>query len=512
MSANRLPIRWGWLQPGKAVLLQRQKTNAAPQQENNHHHMDESTRVERANSTETECVRVTGEAQPERPERFDRRDYAAMALLVLGLVAMFWKVLFTSQMFFFRDVYNYTYPHVKFIHDAIHHGYLPYWNPLLNYGEPVLADPNFLFFYPTTLLIILLPVAYAYCLHYVLHFAIAAVGTYCLARHWRQSRAAALFAAAAFAFSGPLLSLGNFYNQSACVAWIPWALLVSGIALYSRSLRPWILLIVIFTLQFLAGEMFTLLATYGLCLAYVLFQAGNIKRRGRTLNWRAVAAFGVVGFGMVALCAVQLLPAMHLLADSRRGIQGMPFNETTYWSFNPLRLIELVLPGFFGWPLEGSTIWSFVLDGRNYPYLISIFVGPIVLFFALLGGVFSADRRRKFTIAALAILVILALGRFTPIFTLAYLLFPPLEMVRFPIKLLVPAALLLALLAGWGLDALRNASTAWSWRRSWIINPLSCLLLVVIFCSGLSFLAPDTFTMIAQATLGLSNQAYWHVP
>ncbi|MGH9357988.1 MAG: YfhO family protein, partial [Terriglobia bacterium] len=100
----------------------------------------------------------------------------------------------------------------------------------------------------------------------------------------------------------------------------------------------------------------------------------------------------------------------------------------------------------------------------------------------------------------------------TPIFTLAYLLFPPLEMARFPIKLLVPAALLLALLECWGLDGLRNASTAWSWRRSWIINPLSCLLLVAIFCLSLSFLAPDTFTRIAQATLGLSNQVYWHVP
>jgi hypothetical protein len=97
------------------------------------------------------------EAEQQFHLTFDRRDYVAIALLVLGVAAMFWRVLFTSQMFYFRDVYNYTYPHVKFIHDAICAGYLPYWNPLLNYGEPVLADPNFLFFYPTTLLIALLP-------------------------------------------------------------------------------------------------------------------------------------------------------------------------------------------------------------------------------------------------------------------------------------------------------------------------------------------------------------------
>ncbi len=475
--------------------------------------MNGPTSAEPANSTPTEPVQPAGEAPPpEAPERFDRRDYAAIALLVLGLVAMFWKVLFTSQMFFFRDVYNYTYPHVKFIHDSVRHGYLPSWNPLLNYGEPVLADPNFLFFYPTTLLVILLPAAYAYGLHYVLHFALGAVGTYCLARRWRQSRAAALFAAAAFAFSGPLLSLGNFYNQSACSAWIPWALLVTGIALRSRSVRPWILLTLIFALQFLAGEMFTILATFSLCLGYALFQAGNPARLRWISNWKIIAAFGAVGFVMVAVCAAQLLPAMHLLADSRRGIQGMPFNETTYWSFNPLRLIEAVLPGFFGWPLEGPTVWNFVLSGRNYPYLISIFAGPVTLFFALLGGVFAGDRRRKFTVFALALLVILSLGRFTPLFALAYLLFPPLEMVRFPVKLLVPAALLLALLAGWGLDALRNGNTCWSQRRSWIVDPLSCLLLAVVFCWGLSLLVPSAFTQMAEAILGLSNQSYSHSP
>ncbi|HLI30563.1 MAG TPA: hypothetical protein VKV79_05625, partial [Terriglobia bacterium] len=275
-----------------------------------------------ATSTETESERANGEAPPEK---LDRGDYAAMALLVLGLVAMFWKVLFTSQMFYFRDVYNFTYPHVKFIHDVLRHGHLPYWNPLLNYGEPVLADPNFLFFYPATLLIALLPVAYAYCLHYVLHFAIAAIGAYCLARRWKQSRPAALFAAAAFAFSGPLLSLGNFYNHSACAAWIPWALLATDIALHSRSLRPWIALAALFTLQFLAGEMFTLLASYTLCLAYALFQAGNLRTLRCASNWKAIAAFAAVGLAMVALCSVQLLPAAHLLADSRRGIQGMPF-------------------------------------------------------------------------------------------------------------------------------------------------------------------------------------------
>ena len=93
-----------------------------------------------------------------RPVALTRADLGALALLVASLLAMFWKAAFTSAMFFYRDIYNYTFPSARFIHDLCRHGFLPYWNPYLNYGQPLLANPNLLFFYPFTLLIVLLPV------------------------------------------------------------------------------------------------------------------------------------------------------------------------------------------------------------------------------------------------------------------------------------------------------------------------------------------------------------------
>ena len=80
----------------------------------------------------------------------------------------------------------------------------------------MLANPNLLFFYPYTLLLILLPFDLAYTLHFVLHFALAGIGTYLLARTWGQSYLAAFFAAFVFVFSGQVLSLGNVYNTVAC--------------------------------------------------------------------------------------------------------------------------------------------------------------------------------------------------------------------------------------------------------------------------------------------------------
>jgi hypothetical protein len=442
------------------------------------------------------------------PRGWQRGDVAPLALLVGSLIAMFWKPVFTSAMFFYRDVFKYSYPHARFIHEVCWQGYLPYWNPYLNYGEPVLANPNFLFFYPSTLLVVLLPVDFGYKLHYIVHFVLAAAGTYLLARRWAQSRSAAFFAGFVFAFSGPVLSLGNFYNHVAAAAWIPWALLLTDRALEGRSRRPWILLTLVFTLQFLAAEPFTLIATFGLSLAYALFRVGSIRRPLAAANARLVAGFVLVGALMLALSAVQLLPSIDLLSHSRRGTEGLPFNETTSWSFHPLLMLELVLPGLFGSALEAPSLWTLVLNCRNMPYFPSLFVGFVPLLFALVGWALGRDRRRNFAALSALVLLVLSFGRFTPVFALAYLLLPPLALVRFPVKLLVPALLFAALLAGWGFDALPRGNRNWHERRSRILLPLKCLLGCVVVLWIVSWMAPKWLGTSAAWILQRTNQMY----
>jgi hypothetical protein len=438
----------------------------------------------------------------------ERADLAALTLLIGSLIALFWKALFTSAMFFYRDVFNYSYPHARFIHEVCRQGYLPYWNPYLNYGEPVLANPNFLFFYPSALLLVLLPLDFAYKLHYIVHFALAAVGTYLLARRWAQSRAAAFLAGFVFAFSGPVLSLGNFYNHVAAAAWIPWALLLTDRALEGRSRRPWIFLTLVFALQFLAAEPFTLIATFGLSLAYAFFRAGSIRRPLAAANLRIVAGFVLVGGLMLALCAVQLLPSLDLLGHSRRGTEGLPFNETTSWSFHPLLLLEFVVPALFGSALEAPSLWTLVLNCRNMPYFPSLFVGFVPLFLALAGWALGRDRRRNFAAVSALVLLVLAFGRFTPVFALVSLLIPPLALVRFPVKLLVPALLFVALLAGWGLDALREARRDLHERRARILVPLGCLLACVVLVWIASWVAPKWLGTFAAWILLRTNEMY----
>ena len=390
---------------------------------------------------------------------------------------MFWKVAFTSAMFFYRDVYNYTFPSARLIHDLCRQGFLPYWNPYLNYGQPVLANPNLLFFYPFTLLIILLPINIAFTLHFLVHFAWAGIGVYVLARSWGQTYLGALFAAIVFMLSGPVLSLGNIYNLSACAAWIPWALLVTGSALKSTRWREWTLLTVIFAFQWLAGEPLTMLGTFCLCVVYAFSQCSIRGKLWSQSNLRLFAKFFLVGVAMLLLCSAQLLPGSNLLSQSRRGMQGLSFGETTTWSINPFSLAEMIVPDFFGSGIAPSNGWlSLMSDSNLGPHYLSIFVGFVPLFFALAGWALGRNRRRNFVAGAAVAFLVLSFGHYTPVFALAYLVFPPLTIVRYPVKLLVLVTFLVAILAGWGFDALRFSAPAWKTHGRRLLTPLKVCL------------------------------------
>src|SRR5208337_804159 len=183
--------------------------------------------------------------------------------------------------------------------------------------------------------------------------------------------------------------------------------------------------------------------------------------------------FFLVGVGMMLLCAAQFLPASDLLSQSRRGVQGLSFREATTWSVNPFSLPEMVVPDFFGSGIAAPTGWlRLVSDSTLGPYFLSVFLGFVPLFCALAGWALARDRRRKFVATAAGVFLLLSFGHFTPVFALAYLLFPPLTVVRYPVKLLVLVTLLLAILAGWGFDALRSPASPWKTEGRRLSTPL----------------------------------------
>src|SRR5213594_705161 len=143
-------------------------------------------------------------------------------LLVVAGILFFADPLFSSKNFYFRDILSFHYPLRKVLIESYARGEFPLWNPFLYFGQPMAANPNFMAFYPTTLLHLFLPFNYAFKLHFIIHPLLGGLGAYFLQRKLGIPAIAAFGGSFVYQFSGTVLSFLNLYNIVPVVALMPW--------------------------------------------------------------------------------------------------------------------------------------------------------------------------------------------------------------------------------------------------------------------------------------------------
>jgi hypothetical protein len=357
------------------------------------------------------------------------------------------EALFGGRALFERDLETLFYGRAEVLRRSVAEGVLPLWNPYPAFGEPLLALGVTQVLYPPAWLALVLPPHVAWALSAALHLAFTGLGLFLLARRLGLSTAASGLAAAAWAGGDALLSAVNMPNLLTGAAWLPWAGLA---AIRLDAARGPLWLAAALAAPLLAGSPEAFL----MCAATALAGAGLAASRadaGRRLARLGLAA----GLGL-ALAAVQWVPTLALAQRSARATLGD--RAQAYWSQHPAGLATLALPVVLD-ELPLAEPWRRALYENREPFLPSIYVGALVLPLALVGLV-SAPRRPRFALAALALgATAVALGRHLPAFDLWSGL-PGLASLRFPSKALELAAFALALLAGFGLDAVRRAEAA----------------------------------------------------
>src|SRR3984957_21165998 len=102
-----------------------------------------------------------------------------------------------------------NYPLHVLVGSMLRHGQLPFWNPYLFSGTPLLAGFNAGAFYPLAGLFVILPDRAAWVATEAILFSAIAVGMYGFLRALKLSTAACILAAATYAFAGPVLSQVN---------------------------------------------------------------------------------------------------------------------------------------------------------------------------------------------------------------------------------------------------------------------------------------------------------------
>ncbi len=360
-----------------------------------------------------------------------------LATLAVGvLVALYAPGLVGGAIPCFRDLLSHhLWWHLEAA-SSLAAGHLPWIDPAMGAGAPLLADPNTMALYPGTLLFVLLSPALALTLHLLLHHLLLALGAYLFLRRLGRPARAALAGAAFAAGGGLAVSQLAFTNAIAVLAWAPWlAWTAVRLPEEGRKLSRRLAAGACFgALSAMAGEpVLTGLSwlAWGVALA-----AGNTWSRPRVARRLRLAAAPVLS---LALAAPVLLPASAIHRESERHVLGLPPGSVAADAFLPRRWPEPLLPHLFGAPGPFAPDGSWAQPSFGWlRYEVNLHLGTLPLALLLLAG--WSRRNRLWTAATLAAA---ALATAPGLVGLLGRMVPGLGEFRYSIKFLVLAHLAL---------------------------------------------------------------------
>lgn len=382
---------------------------------------------------------------------------APYAFLALFTLLISWPVLVsrTGSFYVLPDNVQQFYPWYQKLSQAVHSGYLPFWDANAFTGHFFLGEFQAGMFYPPNLLWVLLfgtPTGidiYYLELLVVFHFFLASLGMYLLGREWGLGRISGLGAAVVFAYSGAVAFRAEaqiciFYG----LALLPFVIFF--LARYVKTSRLLYLIAagIVMGLQVLAGHIQPPFHTAVIASFYLLSDAlrrqGGIRRR----VIRFAGALALLGVIACAASAPQLVPGLEYLQVAYRNVgaarplypgEVVPFAIFAYTNIvEPSQFLNLLDPAKYYIP-DGNEIYIGV-----FPLLL------IALFLVRRAPTSSGSlfRANRLWLLALAVLAVLAMvGHYTPLSLLLNGL-PLVNSIREPGRYVILLHFVLALLVG----------------------------------------------------------------
>jgi len=351
------------------------------------------------------------------------------------------------------------------------------WNPDLAAGFPLVADGATTPFHPLHwgLLLLLAPeraLSVALFLGY-LGSALAMAG---FARVLGLSRYAAAVAGLVYSCSGFAMGHCVHVNVIAGLPFLPLVLLFLERAARAAKLRYATLAGLAWGLQCLAGHPQIAVMTAALGVGYAAFRLWPVAAGARELARPAgvVLLFLAVGSG---LSAIYYLPMAELAGLSVRAEGGLTLAQAAAYSLPWPHLFTAVSPFFFFESGSGA------YRGAWNPAEMAFYAGvPTLVLAALALLTARRDPFVRFFAGVGGLATVLALGDATPLHALLHAL-PVFSNLRGPARYLLLLDVSLAMLAAYGLDALRRDDT----KRARVAR---LTLLGAVLACGLPLLEP----------------------
>lgn len=442
----------------------------------------------------------------------------AGGLLAIFVMALYARLLFTNRVLAGGDIQLYFYAYWEYVAATLREGRLPFWNPYLFLGAPLLANPQTAVLYPLHWPLIWLPVTNQIYWSAALHTWLLALGGYALLRHWGYGFAPALMTGLVLAGSGFAGGLIGHINQLNGAAWLPWAALCLALvqpaapsprrqfaAVLPGGAAAFALLVALMLLAGHTQTVFINLFSLGVWVVWPLLAAlagwlwAMMRRRDRgwasgvwPATWPVLAVYaGGVGIGAL-LAAPQLLPTLELSGLGLRS-GGLSYGEASSFSLKPLQLAWTLLPSY------GLADLSTLFDTPGYTEFVA-YIGVIGLLLAVLGAWRGRGPARAFGLLFAGMGIFLALGRWNPIYFLLYQVVPGFDLFRAPARWMMLYTVGVAVLSGIGLAWLMQRIKPARQRPS--MAGVAATLLIAVAAAELLLAAralPHTHPTAAQA-------------
>ena len=406
----------------------------------------------------------------------DRRWFTAIALIAVG-VLIYLRQLFLGQTFFLRDYLTYTLPSRDFLRTSFQAGNFPEWWDAVGLGIPFAANPGHGVLYPPAWIVTLFPASLGTDFLLAVHVLLAGFGVAVLSRRFGADATGSTLAGLLFMCCGYVASVAVNGIPILTLAWTPWvAWAADRVSMAQGGRRRWNAVLIfagLFAVQIVSGDP----AGYG---NSGLLAAAIVLVRCR-MRWQTIAAF-VLGAGIaVVLAAVAVIPALFLLGESARA-GGLEYAQATVWSLHPVRMLEWIWPSVLGTPGETTMDLAAVIattsdnSGLAPNWSLSMYIGAPAL---VLVGI-AARKHRGLAVLTIVSLcfVVLALGRYSPIYEWFRSVMVTEQYVRYPEKHMVAALVLWSSLSGVGFSILFGPRESRIGRWSMLISAIVFLLLL----------------------------------
>ncbi|MEM7750656.1 MAG: hypothetical protein AAF346_20580, partial [Pseudomonadota bacterium] len=438
--------------------------------------------------------------------------WAAAVLLTLIWMAFAWPWL-SGSVTIPWDAKAHFAPQVQFMAASFGRGELPFWNPYAFSGHPQIADPQAMIFSPPMLALSLInhsPSLWAIDAAVLAMLLVAGFGVLWLAYDLEWHWAGALVAALGFAFGAAMAWRLQHFGQVFSLAYLPFVLVLLRRAMLKQSLAYGAVAGVVAAFLVLGRDQVALLCVYVL-VGYVVWQWCQAERIGseivRTLP--ALLSGAIIGGTIIAL---PVLMTLQLAEISNR--PSIDYAGAAAGSLHPALLVTGAVPHLFGAAGEMADYWgppSFVWEDTGLfiaQNMGLVYIGSISLLLLVLGLVrgYLFERAVSFFAIAWILVLLYALGWYTPFFRAAYEVLPGVDLYRRPADAVFVIGGLGGLLAGYCAHRFLTELDLSTTLRQWL---MLAGLAALPFLLAIGF--AGHFDRLEQASTPLAIAIVWFV-